>query len=166
MTLACGSHGFEAGIALLMITIGAVFYLRLRCVSRRRQVADSRAPIERAFAEMDALDAREALEGEYRVPMSALSTPLPSWAAAMAIERIADRESPSRRRFLKLLRDADIVEERERLVEIAKDSTDPLAADVWSLLTGRPAGEWTKALVASDGGQDERTFLESKRDDA
>jgi len=164
MTLACGSHGLEAGMALLMITIGAAFYLRLRCVARCRAVADSRAPMERAFAEMDALDAREALEGEYRDAIAVLSTHLPSWAAALAIERIADRESPSRRRYLKLLKDADIVEERERLVEIAKDSTDPLAADAWSLLTGRPAGEWAKALVASDGGQDERAFLGRKRE--
>lgn len=166
MTLACGSHGLEAGIALLMITIGAAFYLRLRRVSRRCGVADRRAPIERAFAEMDALDAREALDGEYRASMEALSMHLPSWAAAMAIERISDRDGPSRRRYLRLLSDADVVEERERLVEIAKDSTDPLAADVWSLLTRRPADEWTKALVASDGGQDEQAFLGSKRGDS
>jgi len=108
---------------------------------------------------MDALDGREALDAEYARPMAALAQPLPPWAVKMVIERVADRECPSRRRYLEVLRSVQITVEGQRLVEIARDSTDPMAAEVWSFLTGGPAGEWAKALVASDGGQNEGEFL-------
>jgi len=157
--LACADHLGAVVLALLVLGVPVVALL----VLRRRGGAvskENRLEVEAAFAEMDALDAREAPEGEYEAPLRVLGTRrLPSWAAAMAIDRLTDRESPSRRRYLSMLEHAEIREERERLVEIARDVTDPLAADVWVLLTGRPPGEWAKALVASDGGENEKEFL-------
>jgi hypothetical protein len=164
MQIACAEHAMTAGLAIgaLVVTL-AIGALIVRCRRRvpctRAVLPEDRAAIERAFAEMDELDGREAPEGEYRAAIDALTRPLPSWGAAMAIERLTDRESPSRRRYLAMLECAEIREERERLVEIARDVTDPLAAEVWALLTGRPAGDWAKALVASDGGDNEKEFL-------
>ncbi len=115
-------------------------------------------PMTRAFAELDELDEREAEDAEYAGPMAVLSWPLPAWAAEKAVERLSDEARP-RRRYLELLRRADVSTVRPRLVAMAGDASDPMAPEVWSLLTGRPAREWAHAFVASDGGADDAAFL-------
>jgi hypothetical protein len=100
---------------------------------------------------MDGLDAREAAEGEYDLPMSELRQGLPAWAASHALNRLALSDSPSRRRYLEILSQSDFSPFRERLVDLARDSTDPLAGEIWEMLTGRPRSEWSKTLIDTDG---------------
>ena len=107
--------------------------------------------IRRAFREMDDLDRREAPEADYQAALSELRSGLPPWAAAGAFERLSNADCPSRRRHLDILSQSDVSPFRERLVDLARDSTDPLAAEIWELLTARHRSQWSKALADTDG---------------
>jgi hypothetical protein len=144
-----------------MLEVGFLVFLAVSttalCAILGRRAA-YHEPMTLAFAELDELDEREAEDAEYVRPMAVLSWPLPAWAAEKAAERLADDGRP-RRRYVELLRRADVSTVRPRLVAMAADASDPMAPEVWSLLTARPAGEWARAFVASDGGADEAAFL-------
>jgi hypothetical protein len=134
--------------------IAAVAILATMAISLSRHLRsdwNSRV-IRRAFRRMDALDAGEAPENEYAEPLLILASGLPAWAAGGAVDRMADTESPSRRRYLEVLRSSDFSPFRDRLVAIARDAADPLASEVWSLLTAQSRDAWKKALLASDEG--------------
>jgi hypothetical protein len=111
----------------------------------------SRRRIRKAFDDMDALDAREAPEPEYAPLMGVLGQGLPAWAASFAADRLADSEYRSRRRCLNILSQSDYSPFRERLVDLARDSTDALAAEIWEMLTGRHRSAWKEALQATEG---------------
>jgi len=144
-----------------MLEVGFLVFLAVSttalCAILGRRAA-YHEPMTLAFADLDALDEREAEDGEYAGPMAVLSWPLPAWAAEMAVERLSDDARP-RRRYLELLRRADVSTVRPRLAAMAGDASDAMAPEVWSFLTGRPAREWAHAFVASDGGADEAVFL-------
>jgi hypothetical protein len=129
----------------------AVVILATLAISLSRHLRSDWNPrvIRRAFREMDALDAREAPENEYAEALSILAPGLPGWGAAWAIERLADSDSPSRRRYLQILRSSDFSPFRDRLIALAKDPADPLAGEVWSILTGQSREAWKKALLAT-----------------
>jgi hypothetical protein len=111
----------------------------------------SRRRIRRAFLEIDRLDGREATAEEYESAMTEVRHGLPDWAAFYALKRLGNSDCPSRRRHLEILSQSDVSSFRERLVDLARDSTDPLAAEIWELLTGRHRSQWTKALLETDG---------------
>jgi len=135
--------GVQAGLlALLLLSLYVRGHWRSDWSLRR---------IRRAFREMDALDAREAPEAEYALIMSDLGQGLPAWAASYAADRLAQSDRPSRERCLTILAQSDYSRFRERLVDVARDSSDPLAPQIWEMLTGRHRSEWKKALLATDG---------------
>jgi hypothetical protein len=107
--------------------------------------------IRRAFRDIDGLDSREAPDADYQAPMNELRTGLPPWAASYAFDRLMNTDCPSRRRHLEILSQSDFSPFRERLVDLARDSTDPLAAEIWEVLTGCHRGLWGKRLVDTDG---------------
>jgi hypothetical protein len=107
--------------------------------------------IRRAFREMDALDRNEASEADYRAPLGVVRSGLPPWAAAYALGRLANTDCPSRRRHLDILSQSDLSPFRERLVDLARDSTDPLAPEIWEVLTARHRSQWSKTLTDTDG---------------
>jgi hypothetical protein len=111
----------------------------------------SRRRIRKAFSEMDSIDEREGADQEYEGPMALLRQGLPGWAATDALKRLALSDGPSRRRHLEILSQSDLSSFRERLVDLARDSSDPLAADIWEMLTGRPRSQWSQALIDTDG---------------
>jgi len=112
----------------------------------------SRRRVRKAFDDMDALDAREAPEAEYAPLLDLLGRGLPAWAASFAADRLADSENRSRRRCLDILSQSDYSPFRERLVDQARDSTDPLAPEIWEMLTGRHRSAWKEALQTTAGG--------------
>jgi len=150
-TLAC-CHALSGWI----YGLAAVVILGTMAISLCRHLRSDWNPrvIRRAFRRMDALDSQEAPENEYAEALSILAPGLPGWAAGLAVDRLADTESPSRRRYLEVLRSSDYSPSRDRLIAIARDAADPLASEVWSLLTGQSRDAWKKALLASDEGAD------------
>jgi hypothetical protein len=135
--------GVQAGaLAILLLTIYLRGHWRSDWSLRR---------IRSAFRQMDALDSREAPEAEYAPILSALDQGLPAWAAGYAADRLAQSECRSRKRCLAILAQSDLSRFRERLVDLARDSSDPLAPEIWEMLTGRHRSEWKKALLATDG---------------
>lgn len=138
-----------AFISTLFVVILAVLMIAFLL---RHSVGDwNRRRIRKAFLDMDALDAREAPDAEYEAPMAQIAPGLPGWAAAWAVNRCSVLDSPSRRRHLGILAKSDLTSLREKLVDLARDSSDPLAPEVWELLTGRHRSGWHKELVATDG---------------
>jgi hypothetical protein len=137
---------------LLGVQAGALGLLVLFIFLRGHWRSDwSRRRIRSAFREMDALDAREAPESEYATILNDLNQGLPAWAASYAADRLAQPDGRSRGRCLGILAQSDTSRFRERLVDLARDSTDPLAPEIWEMLTGRHRSEWKKALLATDG---------------
>ncbi|HVR84917.1 MAG TPA: hypothetical protein VMU54_11445 [Planctomycetota bacterium] len=139
-----------AGIGLFLPLMLAILLLHLFLRGHWRSDWNRRR-IRRAFQEMDSLDGREATAPEYESALRELRHGLPGWAAIYALERLGNSDCPSRRRHLEILSQSDVSPFRERLVDLARDSTDPLAAEIWELLTGRHRSLWTKALLETDG---------------
>jgi hypothetical protein len=83
--------------------------------------------------------------------MDVLAQGLPGWAASAAATRLEQPDCRSRKRCLAILAASDLTTFRERLVDLARDSSDPLAPEIWEMITGRHRGEWKKALLATDG---------------
>jgi hypothetical protein len=137
---------------LLGVQAGALAVLILCFLLRRHSRSDwSLRRIRSAFRQMDALDAREAPEAEYAPILIALDQGLPAWGAAYAADRLAQSDCRSRKRCLAILAQSDLSRVRERLVDLARDSSDSLAPEIWEILTGRHRSEWRKALLATDG---------------
>ena len=137
---------------LLGVQAGALALLLLSVYLRGHWRSDwSLRRIRRAFREMDALDAREAPEAEYAPIVSDLGQGLPAWAASYAADRLERSDYRSRARCVAILAQSDCSRFRERLVDLARDSSDPLAPEICEMLTGRHRSEWKKALLASDG---------------
>lgn len=131
-------------ILLLVLVVSLIF--------RRHWRGDWRPfRIRCAFRDIDGLDSREAPDADYQAAMNELCSGLPPWAASFACDRLMNTDCPSRLRHLEILSQSDFSPFRERLVDLARDSTDPLAAEIWEVLTGRHRSQWSKRLVDTDG---------------
>jgi len=110
-----------------------------------------RSRIRSAYRAMDGLDEREAADGEYEPLLKELGQGLPAWAASPAAGRLSQSDSRSRRRCLEILSQSDFSPFRERLVDLARDSSDPLAGEIWEMLSGRHRSGWKNALLSTEG---------------